>query len=674
MGQKRIIDLDEKLAIESGDVLIMDNESSGSSKITAVNLMKSKQDKEDSALETTSKTIVGAINEVVDNTYTKTELDTTLATKQNKTDNSLHTTSKTVVGAINEVKSAADDTYTTTEVDTALALKQDSSDNSLETDSKQIVGAINELKGGVDNAYTITEAHAALQTKQNITDNTLQTTNKTIVGAINELIGVFANYYTQTQTDTALASKQDKQDGNLNTDSKQIVGAINELLSALADFYTKAQVDDMIAAVSTLNIEIVEQLPTTDIDTHTIYFVLKDPNVPDVYEEYMYINDAWVLIGVTSVDPTMFYTKSEIDTMLAGKQNTLTFDTTPTASSSNPVTSDGIKTALDDKAPNSHASTASTYGLGSTGNYGHVKVINELTKTEYVDGEALAAYQGAILSGMIAQKQNTLVFDTTPTAGSSNPVTSGGIKIALDDKAPNSHASTASTYGLGSTGNYGHVKVINELTKTAYADGEALAAYQGKVLADRIANKQDTLTFDTTPTANSTNPVTSGGIKTALDGKAPTSHASSATTYGVGTTANYGHVKVINGLTQSAYANGEALAAYQGKVLNDKIAAITPAALGFGKGTCGTAAATAAKVVTLSGYNLITNGIIAVKFTYAVPASATLNVNSKGAKSIYYRGSAITAGVIDAGDIAVFIYNGSQYDLLTTDKLMSMHF
>lgn len=34
-----------------------------------------------------------------------------------------------------------------------------------------------------------------------------------------------------------------------------------------------------------------------------------------------------------------------------------------------------------------------------------------------------------------------------------------------------------------------------------------------------LNNKQDILTFDSTPTANSTNPVTSGGIKTALDNK-----------------------------------------------------------------------------------------------------------------------------------------------------------
>lgn len=50
--------------------------------------------------------------------------------------------------------------------------------------------------------------------------------------------------------------------------------------------------------------------------------------------------------------------------------------------------------------------------------------------------------------------------------------------------------------------------------------------------------------------------------------RAPTVHASSGTTYGVGTTANYGHNKVINDLTHSSFANGESLAAYQGYLLD----------------------------------------------------------------------------------------------------------
>lgn len=94
----------------------------------------------------------------------------------------------------------------------------------------------------------------------------------------------------------------------------------------------------------------------------------------------------------------------------------------------------------------------------------------------------------------------------------------------------------------------------------------------------------------------------------------------------------------------------------------------SPQSLGFGYGTCDTAAATAAKAVTLSGYDLVNNGIVSVKFTYDVPASATMNINSKGAKSIYYHGAAITAGIIKAGDIATFMYYNNIYHLIAVDS------
>lgn len=72
-----------------------------------------------------------------------------------------------------------------------------------------------------------------------------------------------------------------------------------------------------------------------------------------------------------------------------GKQNALTFDTTPTEGSTNPVTSGGVKAALDDV-------------------------------------------------------QSGLVLDDTPTANSSNLVKSGGVKSALDLKQDKSTAITTS--------------------------------------------------------------------------------------------------------------------------------------------------------------------------------------------------------------------------------------
>ena len=89
--------------------------------------------------------------------------------------------------------------------------------------------------------------------------------------------------------------------------------------------------------------------------------------------------------------------------------------------------------------------------------------------------------------------------------------------------------------------------------------------------------------------------------------------------------------------------------------------------LGQGYATCSTAAATTAKVASLSSYTLTAGGIVSVRFTYDVPANATLNINSKGAKAIYYRNAAITAGVIKAGDTATFIYS-TYYRLIAIDR------
>lgn len=47
----------------------------------------------------------------------------------------------------------------------------------------------------------------------------------------------------------------------------------------------------------------------------------------------------------------------------------------------------------------------------------------------------------------------------------------------------------------------------------------------------------------------------------------PTDHSSTENIYGLGTTAKYGHTKVINDLIHSTFANGESLSAYQGYVL-----------------------------------------------------------------------------------------------------------
>ena len=89
--------------------------------------------------------------------------------------------------------------------------------------------------------------------------------------------------------------------------------------------------------------------------------------------------------------------------------------------------------------------------------------------------------------------------------------------------------------------------------------------------------------------------------------------------------------------------------------------------------TSSTAAEIAAKEATpISGtYTLATNGIVSVRFTdNNTAAAATLNIGAKGAKPIFYRGSALTtntANIWDVGATVTFYYDGTNYNIIAID-------
>ena len=92
-------------------------------------------------------------------------------------------------------------------------------------------------------------------------------------------------------------------------------------------------------------------------------------------------------------------------------------------------------------------------------------------------------------------------------------------------------------------------------------------------------------------------------------------------------------------------------------------------ALGMGSASCSTAAATAAKTASLSNFVLVSGALVTVKFTYAVNAGAALNINSTGAKPIWWHGSAISDGIIKAGDRVLLVYVDGYYHVLAVDRM-----
>lgn len=102
--------------------------------------------------------------------------------------------------------------------------------------------------------------------------------------------------------------------------------------------------------------------------------------------------------------------------------------------------------------------------------------------------------------------------------------------------------------------------------------------------------------------------------------------------------------------------------------VTDSNTTYTNADLGQGWATCNTAAATVAKVVSLSGFKLVAGAVILVKFDYACCGNATLNVNSTGAKAIHYKGKAIVEGIICQGEVATLAYDGTYWNVVGVDR------
>lgn len=106
----------------------------------------------------------------------------------------------------------------------------------------------------------------------------------------------------------------------------------------------------------------------------------------------------------------------------------------------------------------------------------------------YTTGSVYAPYTSSFLT---ASKPVTLTYDGTywVIVGYSKPYWYD-IQSRPSTFPPSSHKSSAETYGVGDSNNYGHVKLANNLATENTVTGTALDARQGKTLADNI-NKAD---------------------------------------------------------------------------------------------------------------------------------------------------------------------------------------
>lgn len=126
----------------------------------------------------------------------------------------------------------------------------------------------------------------------------------------------FSGDYNDLNNKPSIPSKT----SDLTNNSGFITDTVNTLINYYkkSETYTQTEVNELIASISNLHFEVVASLPTEDIPTNVIFLVLREPHTAtDIYNEYIYINNGWELIGNTQIDLSNYVTISDLNTALS---------------------------------------------------------------------------------------------------------------------------------------------------------------------------------------------------------------------------------------------------------------------------------------------------------------------------------------------------------------------
>lgn len=92
---------------------------------------------------------------------------------------------------------------------------------------------------------------------------------------------------------------------------KVLKSAVDNITESLKGRYSNEEIDNLISSIPKMKIEVVQELPTEDIFSDTIYLKPRGTDSgDDIHDEYIYVEGNWELIGNTLVDLTG-YVKSE---------------------------------------------------------------------------------------------------------------------------------------------------------------------------------------------------------------------------------------------------------------------------------------------------------------------------------------------------------------------------
>jgi len=191
------------------------------------------------------------------------------------------------------------------------------------------------------------------------------------------------------------------------------------------------KITQAIGDINSFDIEIVQTLPVTGKD-HTIYFVPKQGGTGDSYDEYLYLNGQWEMIGTTDVDVSNKADKTDtvlLTTLSRGRKsgttvgtNSFAFGNDVTASANNAF-AEGYNTRATGASAHAEGGSTTASGQNSHAEGESTAATNTRAHAEGYLTTASGAYShaegyGAVNKGALGKADHAEGYQTTANSGS----------------------------------------------------------------------------------------------------------------------------------------------------------------------------------------------------------------------------------------------------------------
>ena len=247
----------------------------------------------------------------------------------------------------------------------------------------------------------------------------------------------------------------------------------------LSNYATKQD----LTAIPKFGIEVVEELPTQDISETTIYLVPQEEGAAtgqDIYDEYIYVDSKWELIGNTDIDLSNYPTTEQMNSAISSAVSAATADMATNAGVdaklADYATTSAMNSALANKADSSTVTALD--GRVSTAE-GEIDTLQEQVATK-VDAAAVASaissatIQGSQVNGAVASATTAGKVANALTFGSDSYDGSAAKEITAESIGALTAVPQATTDALGGI-KLGHVDSGDGDEYAVELDGEGKA-------------------------------------------------------------------------------------------------------------------------------------------------------------------------------------------------------